>query len=187
MLPLGPWGPSALQAVVERNPAMTPETLLPPPVRSPCLRGSASMEGEGATGHSTCVVARGFAAPPARTGSVGSWLSPQEPLQLHLYKQGELISCGCWAELIVATELSRACGQAGTGGLQWPEQVCGEQLPTGAHLARMRGCRGATGKLHQPCENRESKAGKEVRKGGQARDLDVSIPSLFAPHPWKPT
>lgn len=32
----------------------------------------------------------------------------------------------------MATELSRAREQAGTGGLQWPEQVCGEQLPLGA-------------------------------------------------------
>lgn len=57
------------------------------------------MEGEGGTGLFRCVVARGFVAPPARTGSLGSWLSPQDPPQLHEYRQGELISRGCWAGL----------------------------------------------------------------------------------------
>lgn len=54
MLPLGLWGSSALQVFVEWNPAMSPESLLPPPVRSPCLRGHCCHGEGGGTGRFTC-------------------------------------------------------------------------------------------------------------------------------------
>jgi len=78
--------------------------------------------GEGVSGLFRGVVARGLL--PSRMGRIPGilvWLSPQDPLQLHVDKKGQLISPGCWAGLICdhGHGAQRACGQAGTGGHQW--------------------------------------------------------------------
>lgn len=88
--------------------------------------------------------------------------------------------------------LSRARGQAGTGGLQWPERVCPWVPATQLSLARLVAAeqresfvKPAGHRSQLRSESRDSKAGEEERKGAQARGLYVSIPSLFAPRPWK--
>lgn len=125
-----------------------------PLLEAPAFGATAAMEREGAL-DVLRVVARGFVAPPARTGSLGSWLSPQHPLQVHMYKQGELISRRCWAGL-THYRGAQPCPGAGrhrrplvAGAGLWGAAAPGSLRQLS--LARMPGCRGETGKLHQPC------------------------------------
>lgn len=171
-----------------------------PLLEAPTFGATAPMEGEGALSF-MCVVARGFVVPPARTGSLGSWLSPQHRPQVHVYKQGELISRGYWAGLTCHRgHGARPCLWAGRH--RWPlvtraglwgaaSPGCPRQLSLARMPAWLPWDNGkasstppATDRSCHP-RTRTVRQARKRERAGQARDLYVSSPSLFVPHPWK--
>lgn len=133
------------------------------------------------------------------------WLGPQDTLQLHLYKKGELISPGCWAGLTCHHgHRDQLCLWTGTGGHQWATAgLWGAAAPgCQGHSWALHRCVAATGQLaaelqesfinppgYRPqlgSEKRKSEAGKKVRKGRACQRL-VCLHSLFARPPLKPT
>lgn len=118
------------------------------------------------------------------------WLGPQDPLQLHLYKKGELISPGCWEGLTCHHgHRDQLCpwtvGQSRSVGSSCP-WVPGTQLS----LAQMRSCDRATGcwatgKLHQPSQL-EPPAGiwEEEKRGRQESAKRQGMPeTCMSPFP----
>lgn len=209
MFPLGLWGPSALQAFVEWNPAASPETLLPPPLRSPYLRGHCSHGGGGGIEFyvccgqrfccSTCtdripgILAEPTASSPGARVQAGCINQPGVLGRTHLpsWPWSSAVPVGRQAQVAFSDQTS--------------DQVCGEQLPLGARDSWalpgcLPGCHGTTGlpnngkasstppATDRSCHPRTGtvRQARKRERAGQARDLYVSSPSLFVPHPWKP-